>query len=266
MKHHPALQPVTHKTRLAAISPAETYGMQREEAEARYLELQTRLRELQERFYASSTNSLLLILQGMDTSGKDGTIKKVVDAVDPQGVRLANFKAPTSEELSRDFLWRIHKEVPAKGQIGIFNRSHYEDVLIVRVRGFVPHAVWEKRYDHINAFESHLVASGTIIIKVMLHISKGEQKERLAARLADSQKRWKFNPGDLSEREHWDDYQEAYEAVLQRCSTEHAPWYVIPADRKWYRNWAVTQLLVDRLEELNPQYPQPAFGPIIIPD
>jgi len=266
MSKHDCLEPISGQVKLARIDTRETHGMTQEEAEAHYLVLQARLKKLQERFYAANSHALLLLLQGMDTSGKDGTIKKVVDAVDPQGVHLASFKAPTAEELAHDFLWRIHQQVPAKGQIGIFNRSHYEDVLIVRVRSFVPENIWRRRYEQINNFEKNLADTGTIIIKVMLHISKAEQKARLEARLADPEKRWKFNPGDLKEREKWDDYQEAYEAALEKCSHPHAPWYVIPADRKWYRNWAITQLLVNALEKLNPKFPQIDHGTVVIPD
>lgn len=266
MSKHPCLEPISGKVKLADIDPRKTHGMTQDEAEALYLVLQGRLRKLQERFYAANTNPLLLILQGMDTSGKDGTIKKVVDAVDPQGVHLASFKAPTAEELAHDFLWRIHQQVPARGQIGIFNRSHYEDVLIVRVRNFVPESIWRRRYEQINDFEEILADTGTIIIKVMLHISRAEQKARIEARLADPEKRWKFNPADLKEREKWDDYQKAYEDALEECSHPHAPWYVIPADRKWYRNWAITQLLVNALEKLDPKFPTIDHGPVVIPD
>ena len=202
---------------------------------------------------------MLLVLQGMDTSGKGGTLEHTVGLMDPQGVRITSFKAPTKEELSHDFLWRIEKAVPGGGYVGVFDRSHYEDVLIVRVRSLAPAEEVERRYGAINEFEERLVAEGVTIIKVMLHISAEEQKERLLARLDDPTKHWKFNPGDLDERALWPAYREAYEIALERTNTEHAPWYVVPADKKWFRNLAVGSLLHETLTGLDPQWPAADF-------
>ena len=195
----------------------------------------------------------------MDTSGKGGAIRHAIGLVDPQGVRIKAFKAPTDEERKHDFLWRIEREVPGPGMIGIFDRSQYEDVLVVRVNGLVPEKVWQSRYDEINAFEQRLVDDGTVIIKCFLHISSAEQKERLLARLEDPSKHWKYNPGDVDVRGQWDDYQAAYADALGRCSTQHAPWYVIPSDRKWYRSWAVAQLLAEHLRTLDLEWPVADF-------
>src|SRR5689334_2918555 len=216
-----------------------------------------KLADLQERLYAEGksggTRRVILLLQGMDTCGKDGSVKHVVGLVNPAGVKITSFGKPTPEELKHNFLWRITKAVPAAGYLGVFNRSQYEDVLIVRVHDLVPPAELEKRYDLINAWEAKQVAAGVTFIKVFLHIAKKEQRNRLLARLADVSKHWKVNPGDIDERAKWEDYRAAYAAVLERCSTDHAPWYVVPADRKWYRNWALTHLLVETLEEMDPQ-------------
>jgi PPK2 family polyphosphate:nucleotide phosphotransferase len=203
----------------------------------------------------------------MDTSGKDGAIKKVFDAANPQGIRIANFKAPSPDELARDFLWRVHREVPPRGNIGIFNRSHYEDVLVARVNHLVPKETWQARYDQINAFERLLADSGTRILKFYLHISKKEQRERLQERLDRPEKHWKFNRGDLAVREQWDDYMRAYEDALSRCSTEYAPWYVVPANKKWYRNLVITRTIVETLEDMNPQFPKSEdLSDVVIPD
>jgi PPK2 family polyphosphate:nucleotide phosphotransferase len=230
----------------------------KEAVQATFPELWARMHDLQERLYAESGQSLLVVLQAMDAGGKDGTIEHVFRGMNPQGVQVASFKAPTAEELAHDFLWRIHKEVPRKGDVGVFNRSHYEDVLVVRVNELVPEDVWRPRYQHIRDFEQTLVASGTTIVKLMLHISKDEQRERLQARLDDPAKHWKFNPADLAEREHWDDYLDAFEDAVTETSTEAAPWHVIPADRKWYRNWSVLQILLATLEAMDPRFPPPA--------
>jgi len=203
----------------------------------------------------------LLILQGMETSGKDGTISHVMSRVNPQGCRVTSFKQPTPIELSHDFLWRVHQAVPARGEIGIFNRSHYEEVLVVRVHGLVPKEVWSRRYDQINDFERILVDSGVTVLKFFLHISKKEQLERLQARLDDPTKLWKFNPGDLQERKLWKDYMAAYEDALSRCSTKDSPWFIIPANKKWVRNLAVSQILLETFERLNPQFPRPRINP-----
>ena len=221
------------------------------------------LADLQERLFAERTaggrRSLLLVLQGMDTSGKGGVLRRTVGLVDPQGVKITGFKAPTEEERAHDFLWRIRKAVPGPGLIGVFDRSHYEDVLIARVHELAPADEIERRYDAINAFEQELVDAGTTVVKCMLHVSAAEQKERLLARLDDPTKHWKFNPNDIDERARWAAYREAYEIALERTSTEAAPWYVVPADRKWYRNLAVGHLLLETLRSLDPQWPVADF-------
>lgn len=218
------------------------------------------LAELQERLYAEAKHALLVVLQAMDTGGKDGTIESVFSAVDPQGCFVSTFKAPTHLELAHDYLWRIHQAVPPKGMIGIFNRSHYESVLVERVKKLVPKEVWSRRYRHINDFERMLADEGLTIVKFFLHISKDEQKRRLVSRQSEPHKQWKFNPNDLKERDRWDDYQEAYEDALRECSTKHAPWYVVPADRKWFRDWVVSDVLVRTLKGLKMQYPRAADG------
>lgn len=230
--------------------------------------LEQRMAELQERLYAESEQSLLIVLQAMDAGGKDSTIKKVFDKVNPQGVRVHSFKAPTAEELAHDFLWRIHEHVPPRGYIGIFNRSHYEDVLIVRVNNLVPREVWEPRYEHINNFERLLADSGIRILKFFLHISKDEQRERFQERLDRPEKHWKFSKGDLPVREQWDAYMRAYEDALTYCNTDHAPWHIVPANRKWYRDLVITRAIVAALEDMNPQYPpaEPDLDKVVIPD
>lgn len=247
---------------LAAWDPRATGNFNGDKKEGRneLAALTARLSELQEIFYAQSKHRLLIILQGMDTSGKDGVIRHVFAGVNPQGVRIANFKAPTPAELARDYLWRIHPHVPANGEMVIFNRSHYEDVLIVRVRELVPQAVWSRRYAHIVAFEQMLADEGTTILKFFLDISKEEQRARLQARLDDPTKQWKFNPVDLAERARWDDYMAAYAAMLEQTSHAAAPWIVVPADRKWFRNLLVSQVIVETLESLELRYPDPAPG------
>jgi len=227
----------------------------RDIAEAETAEDITAIAELQNRLYAESKQSLLIVLQATDTGGKDSTIRKVLGPINPQGVRVTSFKAPSSIELAHDFLWRIHQAVPAKGMIGVFNRSHYEDVLIVRVHDLVPKETVERRYDQINDFERHLAENNVTLLKFFLHISKDEQKERLQARLDDPNKHWKFNPADLEEREKWDDYEEAFEIALSRCSTKQAPWFIIPADRKWYRNAVIARIIRRTLEDMDPHYP-----------
>ncbi|WP_457629107.1 polyphosphate kinase 2 family protein [Oceanithermus sp.] len=220
-----------------------------------------KLSELQARLYAEGQRALLVVLQGMDTAGKDGTIRRVFRMVNPQGVKVTSFKKPSELELAHDYLWRVHARVPARGEIGIFNRSHYEDVLVVRVHNLVPPGVWSRRYDHINAFEQMLADEGTRIVKFFLHISKEEQKRRLEARLEDPKKRWKFNPADLAERELWDDYMAAYAEALGRTSSDHAPWYAVPADRKWQRDLIVARVLLETLEAMDPQFPKVDFDP-----
>jgi PPK2 family polyphosphate:nucleotide phosphotransferase len=221
-----------------------------------------RLSDLQERLFADAKTgrrSVLLVVQGMDTAGKGGIMRHVVGAVDPQGVRITAFKQPTPEELQHDFLWRIRRALPQPGQLGVFDRSHYEDVLIVRVHELVPRAVWQRRYATINRFERAVVANGCTIVKVMLHISREEQKGRLLQRLERPDKYWKYNSGDVDERARWDDYQQAYQDALAKCSTDEAHWYVVPADRKWYARWAVQELLVDALDAIDPQWPPATF-------
>jgi PPK2 family polyphosphate:nucleotide phosphotransferase len=225
--------------------------------EAEFARLNQRLEELQELLYAEHKNKLLVVLQAMDTGGKDGAIRHVFDRVNPQGVRVANFKTPTDLELDHDFLWRIHKQVPAKGELVIFNRSHYEDVLIVRVHELVPAEIWRKRFDQINDFERMLVENGTTIRKFYLHIDQEEQRERLQARLDDPNKHWKFRKGDLEERKFWPKYMDAYEDVLNKTSTDSASWYIIPANKKWYRNLVISRILVETLEGLNMKFPEP---------
>lgn len=215
-----------------------------------------RLTDLQERLYAESRRSLLVVLQGRDTCGKDGTIRRVFDAVNPQGCIVTSFKKPNELELSHDYLWRVHHPVPAKGMIGIFNRSHYEDVLVVRVRELVPRTVWAKRYQQINDFERMLSENGVTILKFFLHISREEQKERLLARLEDPAKHWKFNASDLAERALWPSYTNAYRDALRKCSTPWAPWYIVPADKKKVRNYLVAQVVVDTLQRMAPKYPK----------
>jgi PPK2 family polyphosphate:nucleotide phosphotransferase len=243
--------------RLGHWDPRSTPGCRNKQTAAGILarNLQ-RIDELQYRLYAEGRRSLLIVLQGMDTSGKDGVVRRVMTAFNPQSCRVWPFKAPTQEELAHDFLWRIHKATPPRGGVSIFNRSHYEDVLIVRVHKLVPKKVWGARYEIINQFERQLHENGTRIIKFFLHISPEEQRERLLARLDEPDKHWKFNEGDLAEREHWEDYHRAYDDVLERCSTDWAPWFVIPADRKWYRDCAIAQIVADTLADMGPQTPK----------
>jgi len=222
--------------------------------------LNARLEELQELLYAESKHKVLVVLQARDAGGKDGTIRHVFDGVNPQGVKVASFKQPSKEEMAHDYLWRIHKHMPANGEIVIFNRSHYEDVLVVRVHDLIPEKVWKRRYDHINNWERMLDDEGVTIIKFYLNISADEQKERFQARLDVLEKRWKFSIGDLGERKLWPEYTEAFEDMLEKTSTAHAPWYIIPANRKWYRNYVISRILVDTLEGLNMSYPQPEEG------
>jgi PPK2 family polyphosphate:nucleotide phosphotransferase len=235
------------RVRLAEHDPGTPRGLTRERADAARPQLAAEFAELQELLYAARTHALLVILQGMDTSGKDGTIKSVMDPVNPQGVRVRSFKVPTHEELAHDFLWRAHAATPELGMIGIFNRSHYEDVLVVRVHDLVPAATWRKRYRHINDFERLLSDSGTIVLKFFLHISREEQEERLLAREKEVEKAWKLSVGDWRERTFWDEYTKAYEDALSKTSTENAPWFIIPANKKWARNHVVLATVVEAL-------------------
>ena len=245
--------------RMAAIDPDSTPGLKGGDKKALrdFNKHRDELFELHERLYAERKRSLLVVLQAMDTGGKDGTVTHVVRNFNPQGVLITPFKAPTPEERRHGFLWRIRRRLPEAGFIGIFNRSHYEDVLVARVHNLAPTAVIERRYALINEFEKQLVRGGTTVVKLCLHISYDEQRRRLIDRLKDPAKRWKFNPHDIQERARWDDYMSAYGLAISNCSTRQAPWYVIPADDKVYRNWAVSRILVETLREVNPQYPQP---------
>ena len=244
------------KFNLTKIETRYSGDLDRSTAEARLEELTNELSDLQEMLYAADTHSVLVVLQGMDTSGKDGTIRKVFSKIEILGARMADFKTPSSLELAHDFLWRVHYRVPQRGDLVVFNRSHYEDVLIARVRNLVPESVWSKRYRHINDFERLLADHNTIIVKFFLHIGKDEQKKRLLEREQDISKAWKLAPSDWYERPYWDDYMRAYEDALRECSTEYAPWYVIPADRKWFRNIAVAETLVATLRAYVPQWEQ----------
>jgi PPK2 family polyphosphate:nucleotide phosphotransferase len=246
------------KVNLAKIDTRSTEGAPGDKDKTEAVsdgELEKELHGLQERLYAEGERSLLVVLQAIDAGGKDGTIKHVFGGLNPASCRVVSFKVPSEEERSHDFLWRVHAKAPAKGEVVVFNRSHYEDVLVVRVHSLVPEDVWRPRYDLINDFEANLAAAGTRIVKLYLHISKEEQAERFQARLDDPSKRWKFRKGDLDERARWDDYIAAFEEAISRTSTDAAPWYVVPADRKWYRNWAVSRILCETLTDMDPQYP-----------
>jgi PPK2 family polyphosphate:nucleotide phosphotransferase len=251
--------PAGQRLDLSAADPASTDGGPSDKGAGKKVlhELRDRLTELQARLYAEGDRSLLVVLQAMDAGGKDGTIKHVFKGVNAQGCRVTSFKVPNETERAHDFLWRIHQNTPRKGMIGIFNRSHYEDVLVVRVHDLVPESVWRPRYEHIRGFEASLTSEGTRVVKFFLHISKEEQAERFRSRLEQPDKRWKFSTGDLDERKRWDDYQAAFEEAISETSTDAAPWYVIPADHKWFRNVAVVTTLVDVLEDMDPQYPEP---------
>ena len=248
------------KFKLDHADPAGTLGFDDEEtADSAQTDLVQRLSELSDVFYADHRFSLLIVLQGIDTAGKDGTIRHLLTGVNPRNCRIASFKEPSPLELSHDFLWRVHAACPARGELGVFNRSHYEDVLVVRVHKLVPRKVWSQRFAQINDFEKMLDRNNCIVLKFMLHISKKEQKHRLEARLDDKSKNWKMSPDDLRERRYWDRYMDAYQDALRECSTRHAPWYVIPSNKKWFRNLAVTSIVVDRLKSLRLAYPKPSF-------
>ncbi len=256
MKTRPFLVTPGSKVDLADYDPADRGDYQHKRDAAKDLAKHlTRLAELQELLYGESKHALLVVLQGTDASGKDGTVRHVMDAFNPQGVQVVSFKVPTSVELAHDFLWRIHQCTPQLGHTVIFNRSHYEDVLVTRVDGLVPKSVWKARYEHINNFERMLTDAGVVILKFYLHLSKDEQKERLLERYNDPTKQWKFSIDDVKKRKQWDDYQKAYADVLTECSTEWAPWYIVPADHKWFRNLVISQVIVDTLEKLDMHYP-----------
>jgi len=248
------------KVKLADWDPDETFGFKKgskvERLTAKSID---RLDDLQNLLWASKEYAVLIVLQSPDAGGKDGTIRHVMSGMSPQGCRVTAFKAPTPEELQHDFLWRVHKVVPAKGEVGIFNRSHYEDVLVVRVRGLAPRSVWSRRYDEINSFEQVLSESRVKILKFFLHISKEEQKERFEERLEDPSKQWKLAESDLEDRERWAEYVKAYEELLSRCSTAAAPWFIIPANKKWFRNLAISSIVAEALEGLKLKFPQPSF-------
>lgn len=250
------------KPRLHRRDPAATPGWNdKHEAEKIIEKNVKRLSELQYLLYAEGKRSVLIVIQAMDTGGKDGVIRHVMTGLNPQGCKVTSFKVPTPEEMHHDFLWRIHKAVPAAGELGIFNRSHYEDVLVVRVHKLVPKEIWSARYRQINAFEKMLADNQVKILKFFLHISKGEQKKRIAERLSDANKQWKLSEADFAERRYWSGYMDAYEDALSECSTPWAPWYVIPADHKWYRDLAVSQVIVESMKGLNMQFPKPTVNP-----
>jgi PPK2 family polyphosphate:nucleotide phosphotransferase len=246
------------KVRLADYDASDTNEFKdKAAAETRLAEDVQRLADLQERLYAENRRALLVVLQAMDTGGKDGTVKHVMSGVNPTGCQVVSFKAPSELEADHDFLWRAYASLPRRGNIGIFNRSHYEDVLVVRVHGLVPEAEWKRRFDQINRFEALISELGTRVLKFFLHIDKDEQKRRLEARLADRSKTWKFSSADIAERKHWDDYQRAYEDVLTKTSTDVAPWHIVPANKKWYRNLVVAKTIVKALEQMDPRPPAP---------
>jgi PPK2 family polyphosphate:nucleotide phosphotransferase len=256
MSHTHLLKP-GKKIKLADISTrGKDFHKDREAAEEEFAELKKELIALQERLYAEAKQRLLVVLQAMDTGGKDGTIRAVFSGLNPQGVQVTSFKEPTKEELAHDFLWRIHKAVPAAGYIGVFNRSHYEDIIVVRVANIFPESVWRPRYKQINDFERLLTANHTKVLKFFLHISEEEQKDRLNDRRNDPRKNWKFSAEDLDKRKEWKEYMEVYQDAFEQCTTDEAPWYVIPADQKWYRNLAIVRVVVDALKEMDPQWPK----------
>ncbi len=257
----PLTVPAGAKINLADFDAAYVDGdIDKQSAKRQLRENSERLADLGYRLYAENRRSLLLVLQGMDTAGKDGTIRSMMRGLNPQSSAVHSFKKPSAEELDHDFLWRIHNACPRRGNVGIFNRSHYEDVLVVRVANLVSEKEWRSRYEIINSFEKLLTEGDTIIVKCYLHISKETQRERLQARLDNPKKRWKFSSADLDVRKQWDDYQAAYEDALTNCNTEHAPWFIVPADRKWNRNLVVSQILVETLERLNPEFPTAETG------
>jgi PPK2 family polyphosphate:nucleotide phosphotransferase len=256
-----SLVPPFEKTvNLRDYEPGHTPGMSREEALAAIDSLRSRLNELQDLLYADRRFAVLVILQGIDTAGKDGTVRSVFQEVGPLGCSVVSFGVPSEEENAHDYLWRVHQHAPERGKLVVFNRSHYESVLVERVHGLVSKDTWKRRYDEINAFERLLAAEGTVVVKFFLHISKDEQRERLQERVDNPRKQWKFRPGDLDERKFWDQYQEAFDDMLTQCNTRHAPWHVVPADRKWYRDVVVARTLIEKLEALNLRYPAPAEG------
>jgi len=251
-----------HKVRLKALNPDATGDYKnKDETRERLEKLLARRDALQERLYAESKRALLIVFQAIDTGGKDGATKHLLEGLNPAGIQVAAFKAPNKDDLAHDFLWRIHAQTPPKGFIGVWNRSHYEDVLVARVHNFVPEPVWRARYQQINDFEQMLSENGTVIVKFYLHISKDEQKKRLQARLDDPDKHWKFQVGDIEERKLWDEYQSAFDDALSQCSTDWAPWNIVPANHKWARDIAIAERVNEVLEEMNPQFPDISFDP-----
>lgn len=249
--------PVKGKIKLKDYDPNDSrlFDGNKKDSKEALLKLNTELAALQEQLYAEGKHRLLIVLQAMDTGGKDGVIRAVFEGVNPQGVKVASFKVPTPVELSHDYLWRVHQQTPGKGEMVIFNRSHYEDVLVVRVHQLVPEEVWSRRYQHIREFERLLADEGTTVLKFYLHIDLQEQAQRFLARVEDPTKQWKFNPGDLDERERWEEYMKAYEDMLNQTSTDWAPWYIIPANKKWYRNWLISKIVIKTLKDLDMHYP-----------
>ncbi|MCZ2144722.1 MAG: polyphosphate kinase 2 family protein [Anaerolineales bacterium] len=249
--------PVKGKIKLKDYDPNDSrlFDGNKKDSKEALLKLNTELAALQEQLYAEGKHRLLIVLQAMDTGGKDGVIRAVFEGVNPQGVKVASFKVPTPVELSHDYLWRVHQQTPGKGEMVIFNRSHYEDVLVVRVHQLVPEEVWSRRYQHIREFERLLADEGTTVLKFYLHIDLQEQAQRFLARVEDPTKQWKFNPGDLDERERWEEYMKAYEDMLNQTSTDWAPWYIIPANKKWYRNWLISKIVIKTLKDLDMRYP-----------
>ncbi len=258
------VKPGEKRIDLAAWDTKDSGGLDREVAEGEFLGLTARMAELQERLYAEGKRSILVVLQAMDGAGKDSTIKAVFGPLNPQGLSLTSFKAPCGHERAHDFLWRVHSHTPARGYLGLFNRSHYEDVLVVRVKGLVPESTWKKRYKHIVNFEELLVDEGTVVVKFYLHVSRDYQRERLQKRLDDPAKVWKFEPNDLKERALWKDYREAFEVAVAKTSTKEAPWYIVPSEKRWFRNWLVAKIMVDTLESMDIKLPKPDFDPTSI--
>jgi len=258
-----------HPIQLSEFDPDESEHYEGKRDVKKELKKQRkRITELQERLYGEHKQSLLIVLQAMDTGGKDGTIRAVFDGINPQGCQVWSFKAPSTEELDHDFLWRYHERTPTRGMITIFNRSHYEDVLIVRVKSLVPEAVWRHRFEMINEFEHMLTLNHTTVVKFFLYISKDEQKRRLESRLEDPNKHWKFSSSDLKERAYWEQYHQAFEDAISNCSTDYAPWYVVPANKKWYRNLVIARTIADTLAAMNPQFPEaePGLAGLVVPD
>lgn len=261
MKTSLAISCFGHKIRLSRIDPDDAGGLTKQKACARVANWREQIDELQGKLYAERERSLLVIFQALDTGGKDGAVKALCFGMNPAGLELARFREPSQAELEHDFLWRAHKVVPSRGMLGIWNRSHYEDVLVARVHKLVPKKAWKERYDQINRFEEILTENGTTILKFMLHISKDEQRKRLQARIDDPTKRWKFSAADLKERPFWDDYQDAYQDAISRCSTRFAPWYIVPANHKWARDFAIIDVVFHHLKKMKPRYPKIRFNP-----